>query len=252
MTHTGHCISIRSPTVRLGLPCMRTSSRVYHSGASPHCSEACLPGETSHRATAQSAQGRPQLPSAPSALQTVSLSHGLAMRARMLERRRRAAPRPAREPVVPRSVSHAQCRRLRTRQRPHPRQACACMRLCSRSGCCGSHLGAATRRQSRPELDARVDQPRLDAHSNAASHRGEEEHLCEGVEGRIGHVRSQNQQKRAAGCVRVPGHGLGLGRDGHGNGRRTFLKDHLADVLTPIADFLFQFFPGTLRFDAAI
>ena len=108
MTHTGHCISIRSPTVRLGLPCMRTSSRVYHSGASPHCSEACLPGETSHRATAQSAQGRPQLPSAPSALQTVSLSHGLAMRARMLERRRRAAPRPAREPAVPRSASHAQ------------------------------------------------------------------------------------------------------------------------------------------------
>ena len=130
----------------------------------------------------------------------------------------RAAPRPSREPAVPRSASRTRGRPLCARPRPHTRLACACHAQTQRSAAAAATAKACARRQSRPDVKGRVDPPPLDVHGHAASHGGDGEQVCGGIETSIGHMRGQDQQKRAAGSVRVPGTGSAWAATGTATG----------------------------------
>ena len=108
---------------------------------------------------------------------------------------------------MPRSASPAQGGRLRSR--PHPRLCLA--RACHAqprrfgnvqrpsSSMCMSPK-STTRRRARRSAQSRL-------HGRARGRRSDGECACAGVEGRNGHLRGQNQQERAAGCMRVSGMG---------------------------------------------
>ena len=140
----------------------------------------------------------------------------------MLARHRRTAHRPSIEPAMPRSTSHTRERRVCARPRPRTRLSHACHKQTQRSGRCSGHRRVSARRQSRPEVKGPVDSPRLVVHSHTASHGGDGEQVCGGVEGRIGHLRGQDQQKRAAGSMRVPATGSAWAATGTATGCTPF------------------------------
>ena len=107
------------------------------------------------------------------------------------------------EPAVPRNASHTQGGRVCAWPRPRNRLSRACHAQTQRSGRCSGHRRVIARRHSRPEVKGRVDPPRLVVHSHTASHGSDGERDCGGFEGRIGHLRGQDQQKRPVGSARV-------------------------------------------------
>ena len=140
----------------------------------------------------------------------------------MLARHRRTAHRPSIEPAMPRSASHTRERRVCARPRPRTRLSHACHKQTHRSGRCSGHRRVSARRQSRPEVNGRVDLTCLVVHNHAASHGGDGKRVCGGVEGRIGHLRAHDQQKRLAGSMRVPATGSAWAATGTATGCTPF------------------------------